>query len=89
MLLSFPSLKNAIINSCRKIHEGLIGSENAFLSSEIGADGEPTTTIDKELENAVISTLNKFKVGGRLLSEEIGLIELDGERNDLLFIVDR
>ncbi len=66
----------------------MIGSENAFLSSEIGADGEPTTTIDKELENAVISTLNKFKVGGRLLSEEIGLIELDGERNDLLFIVD-
>lgn len=88
MLLNFPSLKHAIINNCRKVHKNLIESDNAFLSGEIGADGEPTTTIDKELENAVIRTLNEFKVGGHLLSEEIGLIELDGEKNDLLFVVD-
>lgn len=84
----FNQLTNLIILNCRKVHQNLINGADAFSSTEIGADGEPTTSIDKALESAVIYTLNKLKVGGRLLSEEIGLITLEGDRSDFLFVVD-
>lgn len=77
-----------IISACKKTHDDVIGSKDAFVTVGIGADGAATSKIDKELETQVLETLNHNKIGGTLISEEIGIVKLDGPSNDLIFIVD-
>lgn len=53
-----------------------------------GADNEPTTKIDRELETAVIASMERLNIGGEVLSEEIGRYVLPGPAAPLLFVID-
>lgn len=77
-----------VISECKKTHDDMIYKKDAFQTIGTGADGAPTSKIDEELEKKVLETLNKAKIGGTLISEEIGTVGLDGPSNDLVFIVD-
>lgn len=63
-------------------------AENNFSIVGLGADGTETTKLDKLLEDVVINELNKSKVGGAVLSEEIGWVNLEGENSGYTFVID-
>jgi len=54
----------------------------------IGADGTPTSRIDKMAENAVLMYLERENVPLNVLSEEIGFVDRDGEETLVLDPID-
>jgi fructose-1,6-bisphosphatase/inositol monophosphatase family enzyme len=64
------------------------GKKNFFKFAKtigIGADGTPTTYIDKVAENVALNLLEKSEVKVNLLSEEIGFVDFGGE---YVFVLD-
>ena len=54
----------------------------------IGADGTPTSRIDKMAENAVLMFLERENIPLNVLSEEIGFVDRDGEETLVLDPID-
>ena len=77
-------IADAVQEEIRKIpNSGCIGDEIC-----IGADGTPTSRIDKMAENAVLMYLERNSVPLNVLSEEIGFVDRDGEETLVLDPID-
>lgn len=66
------SIASAVSESVR----GMVGNPASGMMVEMGADGTPTKSIDKVAENAVLSTLRLSGNGFKVLSEEIGEVQV-------------
>jgi myo-inositol-1(or 4)-monophosphatase len=85
---NFHILFQGIIDQAESAYSKLCQADDNFCIVGIGADGTETTKLDKVLEDVIINELHRLKVGGSVLSEEIGWIELEGEKSGYIFVVD-
>ncbi|HSD57550.1 MAG TPA: bifunctional fructose-bisphosphatase/inositol-phosphate phosphatase [Methanotrichaceae archaeon] len=65
----------------------LVGTPESGLTEKIGADGTPTKSIDRIAEDAILSRLKASGKGFKVLSEEIGEVQI-GERPEYLIHLD-
>lgn len=86
--MQFQDVLRTVVQRTQNVYEQLKGHGDNFDFIGIGADGTPTTLIDQMLENAVIQSLQDIRIGGSVLSEEAGRVQLEGPENDLVFVVD-
>lgn len=77
-----------IIEKAESVYDKQRFDDSNFNIVGLGADGTETTKLDKVLEDVVINELHQAKVGGLVLSEEVGLIVLEGENSGYTFVID-
>jgi myo-inositol-1(or 4)-monophosphatase len=65
----------------------MVGDPASGIIVDIGADGTPTKSIDRVAENAVLSQLKLSGSGFKVLSEEIGEVQI-GKKADCLIHLD-
>ncbi|MBR6214239.1 MAG: hypothetical protein IKQ67_06330 [Candidatus Methanomethylophilaceae archaeon] len=70
---TLSAISDAVQQEIRKIPDTNIGEEIC-----IGADGTPTSRLDKVAENAVLMYLERNAVPLNVLSEEIGFVDRGG-----------
>lgn len=86
--MNFHNLFQGIIKQAELAYTKHRHTDGNFSIVGIGADGTETTKLDKVLEDVVINELHRSKVGGSVLSEEIGWTELEGEKSGYTFVID-
>ncbi len=80
---TLSAISDAVQQEIRKIPDSNIGEEIC-----IGADGTPTSRLDKVAENAVLMYLERNAVPLNVLSEEIGFVDRGGEETLVLDPID-
>lgn len=61
------------------VHD-LVGSPEGARSVGMGADGSPTERIDQAAEECVVAALREDPFCSRLISEELGIVDIGGEK---------
>ncbi|RQD82589.1 bifunctional fructose-bisphosphatase/inositol-phosphate phosphatase [Methanosalsum natronophilum] len=69
---NYLDLCNEAAKAVANATESLVGTDEAYESLYMGADGTPTKKIDHVAENALFCVLESFGVSMRVLSEEFG-----------------
>ncbi|MDM7912496.1 MAG: bifunctional fructose-bisphosphatase/inositol-phosphate phosphatase [Methanotrichaceae archaeon] len=77
------SISKDVFKSIRE----MVGTPESGLMVKMGADGTPTKSIDRVAENAILSRMKASGKGFRVLSEEIGEVQI-GERPEYLIHLD-
>jgi myo-inositol-1(or 4)-monophosphatase len=77
------SIAKAVLESISE----MVGTPESGLIVKTGADGTPTKSIDRAAEDAILSRLKASGKGFRVLSEEIGEVQI-GERPEYLIRLD-
>ncbi len=77
------SIARAVLESI----SDMVGTHEGGLMVKMGADGTPTKRIDRVAEDAVLSRLKASGQGFKVLSEEIGEVQI-GERPEYLIHLD-
>jgi myo-inositol-1(or 4)-monophosphatase len=84
------ALSRSFLNNCEEIARGvseaitpLLGTPGAGRKTGIGADGTPTKLIDQIAEDSVKEYLQLHPICSRLISEEAGKLEFDGEKGTI------
>jgi myo-inositol-1(or 4)-monophosphatase len=80
-------------NDCRKISNDitialkpLIGTSKGAKVIGKGADGTPTTYIDKIAENIVLEYLREIEANVIVISEEAGVVKITPEAEDIIYL---
>ncbi len=77
------SIAKAVLESIRE----MVGTPESGLMVKMGADGTPTKSIDRVAEDAILSQLKATGLGFKVLSEEIGEVQI-GEQPEYLIHLD-
>jgi len=77
------SIAKAVYSSIKE----MVGTPEGGLMVNMGADGTPTKSIDRVAENTILSLLKASGHGFKVLSEEIGEVQI-GERPEYLIHLD-
>lgn len=83
-------LKKLCDNAARAVVSAIRDMAGTAASGQMvkmGADGTPTKSIDRAAENAVLEVLRGSGLGFKVLSEEIGTVEI-GEKSDYFLHLD-
>jgi myo-inositol-1(or 4)-monophosphatase len=87
--LDFVDIFRQVVTGAAATYQNSRNRDDLFAPVGIGADGAPTTWIDRELERSVVDTLARCARVARILSEESGFTVL-GDAGDgaPLFVLD-